>query len=93
MGRPMSAAVAAAVAMFLLGSVAVQAQTQAQGTGQAQPERVTTPCALVCLPPTHLNAEKCKCEESTPVTPPPCALVCPDPDSVLDTKACWCLTK
>jgi hypothetical protein len=90
MTRSLSGAVAAALTMLLLCGDGAQAQTRR--TAQAQQDR-TTPCALVCVPPARLNADKCTCEESTPVAPPPCALVCPDPDAPRDPLACRCLTK
>jgi hypothetical protein len=88
--RLISTAVTAALAMLWLGGATAQVQTQE--TAQAQQDRIPTPCALVCLPPTQLNADKCMCEEATPVKPP-CAIVCPDPDTVADLKGCFCLTK
>jgi hypothetical protein len=90
MTRSLSGAVAAALTMLLLCSDGSQAQTRR--TAQAQQDR-TTPCALVCVPPARLNADKCTCDGATEPPPPPCALVCPDPDAPRDPLACRCLTK
>jgi hypothetical protein len=50
------------------------------------------PCALVCFPPTVLNAKKCACEAGLAVKPA-CSLVCLDPDQTLDAQKCVCVRR
>jgi hypothetical protein len=57
---------------------------------QAQPAAV--PCAVVCFPPAQLNAKKCSCEVAIS-RKPICALVCLDPDQILDARRCACVRR
>jgi hypothetical protein len=58
-------------------------------TARAQP---VFPCALVCLPPSHLNDKKCACEEAVQ-RKPACSLVCLNPDETLDARKCACVRR
>jgi hypothetical protein len=51
------------------------------------------PCALICFPPTVLNAQKCVCEQPAVVRKPICTLACLDPDQTLDARKCACVRR
>lgn len=56
----------------------------------AQP--VPLACSLVCLPPSHLNEQKCACED-TAQRKPVCSVVCLTPDETLDARKCACVRR
>ncbi len=62
------------------------------GLQAAQAQPAVTPCALVCIPPESLNAQKCTCEPAV-VRKPVCSLVCLDPDQTLDAQRCVCMRR
>lgn len=53
--------------------------------------QAAAPCALVCFPPTVLDARKCSCVAQSPSKSEPCALVCLGPNETLDSKQCLCV--
>jgi hypothetical protein len=74
-----------------LGFLVAAMLLAAAAAAQAQP--AVGPCMLVCLPPAHLNAKKCACEEASPARSPVCSLVCLDPDTTLDARKCACVRR
>jgi hypothetical protein len=50
-------------------------------------------CALICFPPTVLNAQKCVCEQPAVERKPICTLACLDPDQPLDARKCACVRR
>jgi hypothetical protein len=77
------------VAMKLMGAL-IAAVIAGASAASGQP--VPFPCALVCFPPSHLNAKKCVCEEALPKRPA-CSLVCLDPQQTLDARKCACVRR
>jgi hypothetical protein len=76
--------------MNLVGPVAAAILLAGAATAQAQP--AATPCALVCVPPAVLNAQKCTCEPPI-VIKPACSLVCLGPDQTLDAQRGVCVRR
>jgi hypothetical protein len=62
------------------------------GVSAPQAQSAAVPCAVVCFPPAQLNAKKCSCEVAIS-RKPICALVCLDPDQILDARRCACVRR
>ena len=69
----------------LVGVSLAQLSAAAQDTPQS--------CALVCVPPESLDAEKCQCVQSESPAILKCTLVCLSPGEVLDPVKCRCVTR
>jgi hypothetical protein len=76
--------------MKLVGPIVAAILLAGAAAAQAQP--AATPCALVCVPPAVLNAQKCTCEPPI-VIKPACSLVCLGPDQTLDAQRCVCVRR